>query len=96
MRSSRWRRESPSSSSRGTSGSARRICVAGCPPDAVGSGQPEGMTSAEKREPVELPPTNRVIDVEVGILKRASAYFARRNVPQRIGFRLGTDQPDSA
>jgi hypothetical protein len=41
------------------------------------------MTSAEKREPVELPRTNRVIGVEVEIVKRAGAYFARGTVLPR-------------
>jgi transposase-like protein len=48
--------------------------------DAVDAGRKEGLTSAEKRELVELRRKNRVPEMENEILKRASAYFARENV----------------
>ena len=48
--------------------------------DAVDTGRVDGITSAEKRELVELRRKNRVLEMEVEILKRASAYFARENV----------------
>ena len=48
--------------------------------DAVDTGAADGITSAEKRELVELRRKNRVLEMEVEILKRASAYFARENV----------------
>ena len=48
--------------------------------DAVEAGRKEGLSSAEKRELVELRRKNRVLEMENEILKRASAYFARENV----------------
>jgi transposase-like protein len=38
------------------------------------------VSSDERRELVELRRRNRVLEMEVEILKRASAYFARENV----------------
>jgi transposase-like protein len=46
----------------------------------VDTGRAEGLTSAEKKGLVELRRKNRVLELEVEILKRASAYFARENV----------------
>lgn len=48
--------------------------------DDIDAGRVEGTTSAEKRELVELRRRNRVLEMEIEILKRASAYFARENI----------------
>ena len=47
--------------------------------DDAGSGS-DRLTSAEKKELAELRRRNRQLEVEVDILKRAAAYFARENV----------------
>lgn len=43
-------------------------------------GKREGVSSDERKELVELRRQKRVLEMEVEILKRASAYFARENV----------------
>jgi transposase-like protein len=48
--------------------------------DDVDSGCVEGLTSAEKRELIELRRETRVLEMENEILKRASAYFSRGNI----------------
>jgi len=46
----------------------------------VDSGRVEGLTSAERAELVRLRRETRVQAMEIDILKRASAFFARQNV----------------
>lgn len=48
--------------------------------DHVDTGRAEGVTSSKKAELAELRRRNRVLEMEVEILKRASAYFARENI----------------
>ncbi len=46
----------------------------------IEDGRREGLTGDERRELVELRRRNRVLEMELEIVKRASAYFARENV----------------
>jgi transposase-like protein len=46
----------------------------------VDDGKQDGLTSDERAELVKLRREKRVLEMEVEILKRASAYFARENV----------------
>lgn len=48
--------------------------------DDVDSGRVEGLTSAEKRDLIELRRKTGVLEMENEILKRASAYFAGDNI----------------
>nr|WP_088319590.1 transposase [Kineosporia sp. R_H_3] len=48
--------------------------------DDVDAGRKEGLSSDERAELVRLRRENRVQAMEIEILKRASAYFARENV----------------
>ncbi len=46
----------------------------------IDDGRRPGLASEEKAELVALRRKNRVLEMEVEILKRASAYFARENI----------------
>lgn len=46
----------------------------------INEGRKEGLTGEERTELVRLRRENRVQAMEIEILKRASAYFARENV----------------
>lgn len=46
----------------------------------IDEGQAAGLTSDERAELVKLRREKRVLEMEVEILKRASAYYARENV----------------
>ena len=48
--------------------------------DDVDAGCKEGLSSAERKEIVELRRRNWVLEMELEILKRASGYFARENI----------------
>lgn len=46
----------------------------------INEGRKEGLTTDERAELVRLRRELRVKDMEIEILKRASAYFARENI----------------
>jgi transposase-like protein len=46
----------------------------------IDGGRRDGLTTEERAEIVRLRRQNRVLQMEIEILKHASAYFARENV----------------
>jgi transposase-like protein len=46
----------------------------------IDAGDRPGVASGDRAELIELRRRNRVLEMEVEILRRASAYFARENV----------------
>ena len=46
----------------------------------IDEGRTDGLTTDERAELVQLRRTNRVLSMEIEILKRAAAFFARENV----------------
>lgn len=46
----------------------------------INEGRREGLTTEERQELVRLRRENRVLQMEIEILKHASAYFAREHV----------------
>ena len=62
------------------SGSPSRACAGWIKAEDIETGRADGASRVERAELVELRRRIRVLEMEVEILKRASAFFARENV----------------
>ncbi|MCO7192555.1 hypothetical protein [Pseudonocardia sp. McavD-2-B] len=61
--------------------------------DDFDAGRVEDVSSSERSKLVELRRRNRVLEMEVEILKRAIAYFARESIVPRHGSRWSENRP---
>ena len=59
-----------------------RRSMSGCEKPDVEDGVRDGMTEADADEMRELKRRNRVLEQEVEILRRATAYFAKDHTPK--------------
>ena len=62
----------------------------------IDAGHKPGLSTDERKELVELRRKNRVLEMEIEILKRASAYFARENVLPKQGSGWSRSSPPTA
>lgn len=68
-------------------------CLLNCVRQAeIDDGHRGGLSSDERAELVALRRKNRVLELEVEILKRASAYFARENVLPKMIYAFIVDR----
>jgi transposase-like protein len=79
-RRSGWLGRSYSFASASTVAAAHRCHVWLTQADVDENGSATELTSKEKKELIELRRDKRRLEMEVEILKRAAAYFARENV----------------
>ncbi|MGR7024461.1 transposase [Geodermatophilus sp. URMC 62] len=74
------RREKPIAAIAADLGSAESCLRRWLKQDDIDAGRAEGLSSEERAELVRLRRELRVAQMEIEILRRASAYFARENV----------------